>query len=285
VPRLLIDLPLICGFTAGLIACVELPDPPDLVDLSDLSESFEEPTGRLPSESTAEVLEAANDYLGVVYSLDGLSLLTTAMVDTSEALDEALPESVKAQGKIDAELACPGEAGELSSALQESNDADDEDEDDEDNTDGEGEPGNGTLAVTMGIKNSRIQRGVSGSARDCRFLSMRGNREVVTFSATIAADFGADVSIGERPDAFLMVRLTDLEVSNESRSLPTPLDAYVFRVVQEEGIELLVDTEDLGLGDFGTIVLISYTDGSIGIRETRGEWQCTQDGSCELDRR
>lgn len=272
--RRLLQAPLVCSFTVGLIACVQLPDPPDLEDLSDLTESFEEPTGRLPSDSTAEVLEAASDYLGVVYSLDALSLLTTAMVDTSEALADALPDSVKAQGKIDAELACPGE-GQLGDNEQDSG-ADAASKKEE----------NGTLSVTMGLSNSRILRGVSGFARECRFTSMRGNQSVITFSATIAADFGADISIGDRPDAFLMVRLTDLEVTNDrGKALPTALDAYVFRVVQDEGIELLVDPEDLGLDDFGTLVLISYTDGTIGIRETRGEWKCTQDGSCELDRR
>jgi len=258
------DARLLCGFTLGLSACVALPDPPELTDLSYLTESFEEPDGKLPDdEGTQEVLEAVSDYLSVAYNLDGLALLTTAMYDTSQALDDALPPSVKAQGKIDAELACPGDPSEAG-----------------DDTD------NGTLNVTMGIFNSRIQRGVAGSARNCRFVSMRGRQRTVTFSAEIQADFGRDIELGEEPKGFLTVQLTDLEVENdEGLSVSGLQDAYNFRVVNNDSIEILVDPVELGLEDYGSVVLISYSDGSTGLRDARGEWHCTQDGPCEFTRR
>jgi hypothetical protein len=271
--RRLTEAGLLGGFTLGLVACVELPEPPQLTDLSYLTERFEEPDGTLPREGTEEVLEAVSDYLGVAYSLDGLSLLTTAMYDTSQALDDALPPSVKAQGKIDAELACPGDGSEVG--------------DEGDETDAEDEKArNGTLTVTMGISNSRIQRGVAASARDCRYVSMRGSRPTVTFSAEIQADFGADIELGEEPEAFLTVQLTDLEVNNDSGlSVSGRDEPYNFRVVNDDAIEILIDSVELGVTDYGDLVLISYTDGTTGLREARGEWLCDEDGSCEFSRR
>jgi hypothetical protein len=266
---------LLCGLTLGLAACVELPEPPQLTDLSYLTESFEEPEGELPREGTEEVLEAVSEYLGVAYSLDGLTLLTTAMYDTSQALDDALPPSVKAQGKIDAELACPGAATpEPAGDDEDSEDAEDE------------EPENGTLTVTMGIFNSRIQRGVAGRARDCRFVSMRGQRRTVTLSADIQADFGRDIEIGEEPEGFLTVQLTDLELrTDDGLSVSGLQDAYNFRVVKDDAIEILIDSVELGVTDYGNLVVISYTDGSTGLREARGEWHCDEDGSCDFTRR
>jgi hypothetical protein len=265
-----IEARLLCGFALGLIGCVELPDPPSLTDLSYLTESFEEPDGRLPAEGTEEVLEAVSEYLGVAYSLDGLTLLTTAMYDTSQALDAALPSSVKAQGQIAATLACPGDA---------SDDFEDGEEEDDEEDD------NGTLTVTMGISNSRIQRGVAGSARDCRFVSMRGRRRTVTLNTDIQADFGADIEIGEEPEGFLTVQLTDLDVrTDDGLSVSGLEDGYNFRVVSGDAIEILVDSEQLGV-DYGSLVLISYTDGTTGLREARGEWLCDEDGACEFSRR
>jgi len=274
------DARLLCGLTLGLAACVELPEPPHLTDLSYLTESFEEPEGELPREGTEEVLEAVSEYLGVAYNLDGLSLLTTAMYDTSKALDDALPPAVKAQGKITAELACPGDG---------SADGDDGSADGDEGgaTDAEREKAeNGTLTVTMGISNSRIQRGVAGSARDCQFVSMRGSHPTVTFSADIQADFGADVELGDEPSTFLTVQLTDFEVSNDSGlSYAGRQEEYNFRVVNNDAIEILINSEELGVTDYGDLVLISYTDGTTGIREARGEWHCDEDGSCEFARR
>jgi hypothetical protein len=271
--RRLSEAGLLCGFTLGLVACVELPEPPHLTDLSYLTEQFDEPDGKLPREGTEEVLSAVSDYLGVAYNLDGLSLLTTAMYDTSQALDDALPSAVKAQGKIEAELACPGDPSGVGDDGKPIATEDQKAE-------------NGTLTVTMGISNSRIQRGVAGSARECRFVSMRGSHPIVTFSAEIQADFGADIELGEVPGAFLTVQLTDLEIHNDNGvSFSARQDAYNFRVVNNESIEILIDSVELGVTDYGNLVLISYTDGTTGIRDARGEWHCDEDGSCEFSRR
>jgi hypothetical protein len=259
------------GVAAGLAcsvaqACIELPTPPTTGDLSELEPRYDRPTGRLPEEQTSELLEQARPYLDVASRLDGLSLIRTAVSDTSKGLDDALgTDGLTVQGTIRAQLSCPGH-GAIAT-------------DDSD--------ANGALDITMGIADTRIQRALDGSAIDCEFVSGRGGQtDRITFSADFVADLGADIALGDDPAELLTVQLTDLEIRSSSTglSLPELQEVYDFRVTGDESIEVLLDLDTLGLRNAGTVVVISHVDGSIGLREERGEWLCPPNDSCSLDR-
>ena len=55
-----------------------------------------------------------------------------------------------------------------------------------------------------------------------------------------------------------------------------PSGAYDFRVVNDESRRNANRLGQLDLGDYGELVLISYTDGTTGLREVAGEWHCTK---------
>lgn len=249
----------------ALHACVALPPAPSTADLSSLDERYDHPTGSLPDEITSDVLGAARPFLDVASQLDGLSLIRTAVADTSEGLAAALAtDSLTVQGSIKAKLSCPGHGAMAT--------------DDAEN--------NGTIDVTMGVADTRIQRALSGAATDCRFLSNRGgNSARITFSADLIADLGADIALGDDPSKALSVELSKLELSTDSGlSLPKVQDKYDFRVTDAQSIEVLLDPSALGLGlqNVGTVVLISHLDGAVGLREKRGEWRCPADDACSF---
>src|SRR5688500_17519863 len=85
----------------ALTGCVALPDTPDTQNLSELEAQYDEPDAELPEEVTAELLTRARPYLDIARRLDGLSLIRTAVDDTSDALDSALTlDGVTIQGVI-----------------------------------------------------------------------------------------------------------------------------------------------------------------------------------------
>jgi hypothetical protein len=258
-----------CALCAALVlggACVELPEPPRTEDLSGLAQSYDEPTARLPEDVTQELLQVARPYLDVARRLDGLSLIQTTVAEASAALDSSIDlGSVTIQGSVRAQLSCPGhEAIATDDSAR-----------------------NGVIDVTMGVEETRIQRGLEGAAVDCEFVAVRfGEMDEVTFSADFVADLGETLAIGDEPSTLLTVRLSDLEVMSEltDDALAIPNDGYDFRVTEEQSIEVLLDPRVIGLRNLGTIVLISHLDGSIGLRERRGEWRCPSGGGCTLRR-
>ena len=109
----------------------------------------------------------------------------------------------------------------------------------------------------------------------------------VTFTAQVIADLGADVAIGDEAPDSLTVQLRGLDIHSldSDLALPKLQNSYNFRVRNDESIEVLLDLDALELAALsseitGTVVLIGHADGSVGIRDHRGEWRCSRDSPC-----
>jgi hypothetical protein len=189
-----------------------------------------------------------------------------AVTDAANRLaQEGDADNIELQGTVDVVYVCPGFGDEPATNVEQG----------------------GAIHLTLSVKDSFVQRGMGGAAAGCRFTVSQGQMNAhVRLDAALAIDLGATSHIGARIEPDLMVRLRNVQadVTSDSAGLQLLQDLYDFRV-NHERVETLIDMWTIGFSELGTAVLIASKDGSLSLREARGEWLCgSAEDSCELQR-
>ena len=251
------------------LGCMEMPRNTDVEDLSGLERRYEKPTATLEDDVALRVLETSSDSSALAQQLDGLHVIYVAVTNAAKRVaKQGDADAVDLQGTVEVEYACPGYGAEPTTDVDIG----------------------GAIYLTFNVRDSYVLRGAAGLAVGCRFKVESGDVGArVELSATLAVDLGADTRIGDELGSTLMVRLRDIEARLRPGALTRLVlkyDKYDFRVSNER-IETLIDMSTLALGlrSFGTTVFIANRDGSLSLRERRGEWLCDRvEDSCELMR-
>jgi hypothetical protein len=139
---------------------------------------------------------------------------------------------------------------------------------------------NGTVDLVIGVLGGHLQRAFEGDAENCRFVTLRQD---VESTMHLEIDFGNDVELSEAlPE--ILVRATNIRGSASGKDFDLGDSVIHFRLADDRSIETLVDLEALETGLTGTVLLAIHVDGTVGLRERAGEWQCATEGSdpCEL---
>jgi hypothetical protein len=248
---------------------MEMPSTIEVEDLSGLERRYENPTATLPDKLALRVLETSSDNPGLSQQLDGLHVIYSAVTSAARRLaKQGDADAIDLQGTVEVEYACPGHGDEPATSVDVG----------------------GAIYLTLNVRDSYVLRGAAGLAVRCRFKVESGDVDTrVELNSTLAVDLGADTRIGAKIDTTLTVRLRDVQARIRQDALAGLLihyDKYDFRVGNER-IETLIDMSTLALGlpSFGTAVLIASRDGSLSLRERRGEWLCDRaEDSCQLMR-
>jgi hypothetical protein len=258
------------GALFGLAACVKMPEPPpESDDLSKTYAAYDHPTATLQESLVHKFLTEAQSLGVVVFDLSALSRLQTLISDMNSALrrDVGVAKDFEVQGAVRATVPCPG--------------------DDDATADAKPDPTAGELALEIGVRNTKIQHVMSGSANACRFMipktSINAGGEAV-MNADLVVELGTDVAIGSSLPHALLVRASNLSgtLTSGNSTSDLPVEAE-FRIVDDGSTEVLVDASQLGLGNLGTAIVVYHPDGSIGLRQKNGEWHCkSSSATCTL---
>jgi hypothetical protein len=249
------------------LGCMEMPRNAEVEDLSGLERRYENPTAMLADGLVKQALERSSDSSSLSRQLDGLHVIYAAVTSAAKRLaKQGDADAVDLQGTVEVEYACPGYGDEPTTSVEVG----------------------GAIHLTLNVRDSYVLRGAAGLAVGCRFKVESGEVGTrVELDSRLAIDLGADTRIGAELNSMLTVRLRDLEAHirrDALAGLVLNYDKYDFRVSNER-IETLIDMSTLALGvpSFGTAVLIASRDGSLSLRERRGEWLCDRvEDSCEL---
>lgn len=260
---------------AALPACLGDPAlPPEAQDLSELYAAYDQPTASLPAAVVPTLAKLAQGRLQLARSLSGLRAVRTMIADTSAALGDrtGLIDDLSVDGRVQAVLRCPPDQAVSADAR----------------ATGAGaamQQDLGTLELALALRDSRVERAASGRAVACRLLvgPQGAAPDALTFSATLAVDLGADLSIGDTLEGALLVQARGIQATPP---LKDPVgDTYDLRVAADGSTESLFDLATLRLRERGTVVIGVSPDESLSIREKRGTWQCNAQGqSCSLAR-
>jgi hypothetical protein len=157
------------ALAVGVSACSAPSDVPNTPDLSELISRYNDPTGVLDPDSADSAL-AEMPQLGRLAAGLRASGYATNTVDeagrSSSRKDK--DNSLDIQGSIHINIRCPGE---LEDPLYDAGT-------------------NGTLDVTVGVDESRIQRGVGGRATGC---VLRGDDDGVPIRVEVDGPFAFDL--------------------------------------------------------------------------------------------
>jgi len=252
---------------ASSAACVSMPDPPPHPeDLSALAAQYEYPRAVLPIELVQRLVDEGQRRAELGEILNRLRFVRTAVVDTSVGVEQSgnFAEFL-VQGTITATVPCPGDGS----------------------TPTVDAGANGVLRLKLGVEESRLRRGFEGSAEQCRLLATSPSApdQRVTVSADIVGDLGADLSVGNTMLSDILIKLTNVRGTAVSTAGTVELSEheYHFRLTRNEAFEVLLDPASLGLPDLGSVVFALRADGSVALRESRGEWICGGGGeACVL---
>lgn len=236
------------AFALGLSACggaAEIPDTPDLTGLQD---DYRNPTAVLDPASAESALAEMPNLGRLAAGLRASGYATNTVDGAGEASSKRNDDSaLDIQGSIRVNIRCPGEL---------------EDPVYDPET-------NGTLAVTIGVDESRIQRGVAGRANGC---VLRGDELGIPIRVEIdgafAFDLGSDLSLRDRwSGTLLMVIYGDIRIGDlELRNLSARWSA--------EHFEYLFVLNDL------TWVIAQLSSDGITIRDKDITWFCPDGRSC-----
>jgi hypothetical protein len=257
---------LCCWLLALGSGCVSVPEPPPPTeDLSELSRRYENPTAELPEDRIRELMAEAIRIDALTLLLQGMRFVRSGVTDTSLGLEEnTTAEELDVQGSVRASVPCPGDQP----------------------TPDFSKPENGAVRVQFGVESSHLRRGFDGAVEQCKFRVkfVIGEAQHVVLSGRITGDLGTDLRIGSPLPKSLLLRLSGVTGQSVATSTTVDLsrDEYHFRLTEDGELESLLDTADLGLGDFGSVVLVVLSDGSPALRERRGQWTCTGSSTCEL---
>ena len=241
----------ICAvFAIGCAAAPEAPVAPEAVVA--LADAYENPTAMLTPATARAVVDRTQPLRGVLEAVRGLQFIRD-IVENATSIDDGDIESLQVRGALDARAACPGwDDAPPDQSLD------------------------GTIEVTIGVEESRVQRAFGGRATNCRFVTeVAGQRSNAVASMELEVDLGGSLGLGE-PAPPILVRGTNVSGSVNGVALSLGSQALSFRLLEGGAIETLVDIATLGSGMTGNVLVVLHADGRVSLRARDGDWMCGQ---------
>lgn len=218
-----------------------------------LTTLYEHPTATLDPEAVRQILDRSDELLETITPLTGLHFVRDVVDDAVTGVSNNLDLSIDVQGQVDARAPCrlPNE-------------------------DAIADPG--TIALTLGVADSSVQRAFTGDARACRVLvEQTAGTLPITISAQLQVDLGAPLTLGSALPESILVRAADLTLARDDAQPTRASSAVSVRLYADGSSETLVFLEELDLGLRGTALIVVRADGARGVRGQDGSWLCGDD--------
>lgn len=245
---------LVFVFAAGCAAAAEAPPAPEAVVA--LADEYEEPSATLTAANARAVVDRTQALREVLQAVRGLGFIRD-IVENATSIRDVDIESVAVRGELDARSACPGwdPATPPDSATD------------------------GSIEVTIGVEESRVQRAFAGRATNCRFVTMvAGQVSQGVATMDLEVDLGGSLGFGE-PAPPVLVRATNLSGSVGNLALNFGSRVLSFRLLEGGAIDTLVDTSTLGAELSGSVLIALRSDGSVTVEARDGTWTCGEGGA------
>lgn len=235
-----------CAFFSAL-GCAGNADIPWTPDLETLESAYDAPSANLMQATRVQnTLARAPDIEQLAASLRATGSLLDGVDDASRAGETRSGEGLRLRGSLELRLRCPGHDAEpVFDAAR-----------------------NGSLTLTLAVRDNAIHRSFAGSAERCALRAVvRGLPIRVSIDGALEVDLGTDVALGsDRSDARVLLSLQgDIEIEGHSVSRVTA------RFTRDR-FEYLYE-----LPDGGTVILLVTADG-VGLRDAAGTWYCSVGG-------
>jgi hypothetical protein len=237
----------------GVSGCVEVPESPEARDLSALYDGYEHPTAVIPEALVRSVFDVAATLVGPARILSGLSFTRDRVSEANTGLAQQTSiDDFEVSGRVDASSACPGDGLTISD--------------------------DGRVDAVFGVSDSHLHRAFSGTLDACRFqvVSSFGETQHVVLTSRFAADLGVDLRIGDPLPRALLIELDDVQgtILNSLGPSDIPRRGYHVRLVDDGAVEVLIDSITTPSFHVGSLVVVLWPNGSIGLRESSGSWRC-----------
>jgi hypothetical protein len=230
-------------------ACSGPAEIPSTPDLAELQASYNAPSATLDKDTAREALDTYPDLVTLAGGFQSMGLARAGASDASRKTDESSGSGVDLQGSLRVTVRCPGELG---------NPVYDE-------------RVNGSIGITIGLDRSRVLRGIAGQASNClAHEEFAGLPFRVRLDGPFTLDLGGNLRMNQLGAADLLVSLQGAISINDIE-----FSSLTGRLSSTGGFETL-----WVLASGSTVVLNVGTDGSVGVRDSRGNWFCATD---ELD--
>lgn len=218
--------------TVCLLACSGAAEVPNTPDLTVLDGEYNSPTAVIDPGDIDQVLADMPSIRAIAPGFRATSYATRGVNEAEDSSQE--DETLRIQGSIRVTLRCPGE---LDDPVY---DADT----------------NGSLALTIGVENSRIRHGIGGRATNCVLRADDEGLPVrVSIDGPFAFDLGRDLSIRERWSGRLLmlisgtIHIGDLELKNLSARWKSDKFEYLFVLPNNDWIVAQLTADGISIRD------------------------------------
>jgi hypothetical protein len=243
------------GLCAAAIACNTSPSPPPMPQaVATLAAQYDAPTATLDPATARTIFEQTAPLRPALGSFTGLTFLRETLEDATAVEFDHMDIANDVQGSIEAHTACPGWENDPTP---------------DDAT-------AGSIDVTMGVENSKVQRAFAGHATECRFLAgPQGASSNVQATMTLEVDLGSDLGFGD-PAPPILIRASNATIAVNDMSVDLLEHGLSFRLNTDGSVSTLIDPTTFGFGTAGTLLLTARPDGSWALRVRDGEWICSE---------
>jgi hypothetical protein len=219
-----------------------------------LAAQYDAPTATLDPATARTIFEQTASLRSALGSFTGLKFLRETLEDATAVEFDNMDIANDVQGSIAAHTACPGWENDPTpdDAIA------------------------GSIDVTMGVANSKVQRAFAGHATECRFLAgSAGAISNVQATMTLEVDLGSDLGFGD-PAPPILIRASNARITVNDMSVDLLEQGLSFRLNTDASVSTLIDPTTFGFPMVGTLLLTARTDGSwaLGVRD--GEWVCME---------
>jgi len=229
-----------------LVACSGAAEIPDTPDLQDLAEAYESPTAALDATTVVSTLNQMPKLSELVAAFRATGLTTDAVNESSADATSGSTKNLRFQGGIHVTIRCPGELADP-------------------NYDA-----NGSIALTLGVKENLIKRGIGGTADHCVLRGVQLGQPIrVEIDGPFALDLGRDLGLRQRWSGRLLMYMSGT-ISTPSLTLSRLSARW-----DQDQLEYLYEGTD-----GRTVVAVVTSDGQISIKDSGGNWGCSDNQIC-----
>lgn len=234
----------------GLAACSGRAEIPNTPNLTGVERQYDHPTAVIDQAAAEQALQDIPPLEDLAAGFRSSGYATRGLDEAESSASDDEDASLRIQGSIHVTIRCPGTLGEP--VFDEST--------------------NGKLVLTIGVEESRIKRGIAGSATRCLLLGNRRGLDLpVEIDGPFAFDLGRDISLRQRWAGRLLmviagtIRIGDLEFSGLSARFTEDKFEYLFVLPGGENW-----------------IVAELTEEGISLRDRDKVWVCPSGTPCSL---